>query len=378
MTWMDLSVPLSTGMPVYPGDPEVRIEAALTVAGDGANVLSLAIGTHTGTHADAPLHVSDGWASLNELPLGVFSGTAELADVRGVEGGRPITAGHLSGIAPAGTSASGPEYPERILLLRTGFADAWGTDEYLEHPWLDAAAAQLVVDLGYRAVGLDALSVDPTPHNGSAASAAAHSFPAHDILAGNGCIIVENLTGLEQVQDALDSGTAVEVFLFPLSIPGADGAPIRAVARPAAAPEQPPLGRSSGRDLSLEEVQDAADRLMAAFAACDTESYFASFGPDATFIFHPEAESPASRSAYRALWDGWLASGWRVLDCSSREQHIQLLGTTAVFSHRLATTVQTDRAGGRHTSDERETIVFSRTPDGSVRCVHEHLSLFPD
>ncbi|MET1086356.1 MAG: cyclase family protein [Arthrobacter sp.] len=375
---MDLSVPLRTGMPVYPGDPEVRIEAALTVSGDGANVLALAMGTHTGTHADAPLHVRDGWASLDELPLEVFSGSAELVDVRGVDYGRPITAGHLAGIAPTGTPAPGePGEPGRLLLLRTGFAEAWGTDEYLKHPWLDAAAAQLIVDRGYRAVGLDALSVDPTPHTGSAESADAHGFPAHDILAGNGCIIVENLTGLEQVQDALAAGSAVEVFLFPLSIPGADGAPIRAVARPVAVPGPTPPGGLRDRDLSLEEVQDAADRLMAAFAASDTESYFASFSPDATFIFHAEAESLASRSEYRSLWDGWLASGWQVLDCSSREQHIQLLGTTAVFSHRVATTVQTDRAGGRHASDERETIVFSRAPDGNVRCVHEHLSLFP-
>jgi len=43
----------------------------------------------------------------------------------------------------------------------------------------------------------------------------------------------------------------------------------------------------------------------------------------------------------------------------------------------VVTTVQTDAEGGRHTSDERETIVFSRGGDGSVRCVHEHLSLSP-
>ena len=374
---MDLSVPLVTGMPVYPGDPEVRIESALTVAGEGANVLSLAIGTHSGTHADAPLHVSDSWASLDQLPLELFSGTAELVDLRGVECGRPITAAHLAGIAPAAAASPGPGHPERLLLLLTGFAEAWGTEGYLKHPWLDAGAAQLIVDRGYRAVGLDALSVDPSPHAGAVGSAAAHGFPAHDILAGNGCVIVENLTGLEQVHDALASGSAVEVFLFPLSIPGADGAPIRAVARTLAAAEPAAAAGPSDRDLSLSEVQDAADRLMAAFAACDTESYFAAFSPDATFIFHAEAESPASRSAYRALWDGWLASGWQVLECSSLDQRIQLLGPTAVLSHRVVTTVQTDAEGGRHTSDERETIVFSRGGDGSVRCVHEHLSLFP-
>ncbi|WP_197410651.1 cyclase family protein [Arthrobacter sp. EPSL27] len=372
---MDLSFPLVTGMPVYPGDPEVLISSALTVAGEGANVLSLAIGSHSGTHVDAPRHVSDSWASLDELPLEVFSGTVEMVDVRGVKRGQPITAGHLAEIAPA--SAPGPGMPARLLLLRTGFAEAWGTGDYLQHPWLDAGAAQLIVDRGYRAVGLDALSVDPSPHPGSAASAAAHGFPAHDILAGNGCIIVENLAGLQQVQDALDSGSEVEIFLFPLSIPDADGAPIRAVARTVSAAQPKAAAAPGDVDLTLREVQDAAEALIAAFALCDTDSYFDAFSPDATFIFHPETESPASRSAYRGLWDGWLASGWKVLACSSQDQRIQLLGPAAVFSHRVVTTVQTDAAGGRHTSDERETIVFRRAADGSVRCVHEHLSLFP-
>ena len=101
MTWFDLSVPLRTGMPVYPGDPEVRIASALTVEADGANVLSLAMGSHSGTHADAPLHVGDGWAALDELPLSLFGGVAEIVDIRGVARGGAITAAQLAGIAPA-------------------------------------------------------------------------------------------------------------------------------------------------------------------------------------------------------------------------------------------------------------------------------------
>lgn len=389
MTWFDLSVPLRTGMPVYPGDPEVRIAAALTVEADGANVLSLALGSHSGTHADAPLHVGDGWAALDELPLSLFAGIAEIADVRGVARGGAITAAQLAGIAPAGSPGDpgNPGNPARILLLHTGCAAAWGSDEYLKHPWLEAAAAQLIVDRGYRAVGLDALSVDPSSPGAPDSTPADGGFPAHAVLAGNGCIIVENLTGLEQVQRARDAGSDVEVFLFPLNIPGADGAPIRAVARPLPAPElQPPtqtvlqqtvLQQTLPGALSREEVQEAADRLVAAFAATDTEAYFAAFSPQATFIFHTEDQSLGSRSAYRALWDSWLAGGWRVLECRSSEQDIQLLGDTAVFSHRVATTVQIDRGGGRETSDERETIVFSRAGDGSIVCVHEHLSACP-
>ena len=387
MTWFDLSVPLRTGMPVYPGDPEVRIASALTVEADGANVLSLGLGSHSGTHADAPLHVGDGWAALDELPLSLFGGVAEVVDVRDVARGGAITAAHLAGIAPAGSAGEPgkpgyPGSPEKILLLHTGCATAWGTEEYLKHPWLEAAAAQLIVDRGYRAVGLDALSVDPTSpgathgdqQGNQDGGPAGGGFPAHAILAGNGCIIVENLTGLEQVQRATDAGSDVELFLFPLSIPGADGAPIRAVARPLPAAVLQP---AAPRDLSREEVQEAADRLVAAFAATDTEAYFAAFSPEATFIFHPEAQRLGSRSAYRTLWDSWLAGGWRVLECRSSEQDIQLLGATAVFSHRVATTVRVDRDGGRDTSDERETIIFSRAPDGGIVCVHEHLSACP-
>jgi len=387
VTWFDLSVPLRTGMPVYPGDPEVRIASALTVEADGANVLSLGLGSHSGTHADAPLHVGDGWAALDELPLSLFGGVAEVVDVRDVARGGAITAAHLAGIAPAGSAGEPgkpgyPGSPEKILLLHTGCATAWGTEEYLKHPWLEAAAAQLIVDRGYRAVGLDALSVDPTSpgathgdqQGNQDGGPAGGGFPAHDILAGNGCIIVENLTGLEQVQRATDAGSDVELFLFPLSIPGADGAPIRAVARPLPAAVLQP---AAPRDLSREEVQEAADRLVAAFAATDTEAYFAAFSPEATFIFHPEAQRLGSRSAYRTLWDSWLAGGWRVLECRSSEQDIQLLGATAVFSHRVATTVRVDRDGGRDTSDERETIIFSRAPDGGIVCVHEHLSACP-
>jgi kynurenine formamidase/ketosteroid isomerase-like protein len=370
-------------MPVYPGDPEVVIAPALSVAADGANVLSLGLGSHSGTHADAPLHVHDGWAALDDLPLTRFSGLAELVDVRGVGRGGRISAADLSGLAPAGAPASagaagesGSGEPGRILLLHTGSAAAWGTDEYLKHPWLNADAAQLIVDRGYRAVGVDALSVDPSsgdPAGGTSADGGV--FPAHEILAGNGCVIVENLTGLEQVQRALDSGAAVEVFLFPLNVPGADGAPVRAVARPVAERNVRPPQR---HNLGIDEVQAAADSLVAAFAATDTAAYFAAFSPDATFIFHPEAKSLGSRSAYRELWDGWVAAGWRVLECRSSERNIQVLGTTAVFSHRVATTVRTDATGATSDSDERETIVFARAADGGVLAVHEHLSSCPE
>jgi kynurenine formamidase len=212
-TWLDLSVPLVTGMPVYPGDPRVDVSRALRVATDGVNVLSLHMGSQSGTHVDVPYHVDSAWPTLDQLPLDRFTGPAVVADVRGLPARAPITPDLL---VPA--LAQLRLLPGAILLLATGWSAYWGTDDYLAHPWLTPQAAEAVVNAGVRTVGIDALSVDPT---GDA------DLPAHRALCGPGGVIAENLTGLEQLLGRRN----IEVFLFPLHLPGADGAPVRAVAR---------------------------------------------------------------------------------------------------------------------------------------------------
>ncbi|MEU6576713.1 cyclase family protein [Streptomyces sp. NPDC046805] len=219
-TWLDLSVPLATGMPVYPGDPEVTVSPALHAESDGVNVLRLHMGSQSGTHVDAPYHVDDAWPRLDDLPLDRFAGKAVVADVRGLAPREAITPGMLTPALDAVAAA-----PGAMLLLATGWSAHWGTQEYLAHPWLTPAAAQAVVEAGVRTVAVDALSVDPTPQPGD--PLADFGLPAHRVLCGAGGVIAENLTGLEQLVDARE----VEVFLFPLRLPGADGAPVRAVAR---------------------------------------------------------------------------------------------------------------------------------------------------
>lgn len=125
--------------------------------------------------------------------------------------------------------------------------------------------------------------------------------------------------------------------------------------------------------LTRRDVEDAAARVIAAFSETDTETYFESFTPDATFVFHTEARRLQRRADYEALWQSWLAEGWRVTKCVSSNQSIQLLGNTAVFCHDVLTTINTGE-----TTLERETIVFHRDDAGSLRAVHEHLSPFPN
>jgi kynurenine formamidase len=219
-SWLDLSVPLVTGMPVYPGDPEVTVGPALRAPTDGVNVLRLHLGSQSGTHVDAPYHVDDAWPRLDELPLDRFAGRAVVADARGLPPRAPITPELL---APALGRVR--RVPCGILLLATGWSAHWGDAEYLAHPWLTTDAAEALIEAGIRTVAVDALSVDPTPGPGQPVTDFA--LPAHRVLCGAGAVIAENLTGLDRLVGAGD----IEVFLFPLRLPGADGAPVRAVAR---------------------------------------------------------------------------------------------------------------------------------------------------
>ena len=214
---LDLSVPIRTGMPVYPGDPEVEAVPALTVAESGVNVLRLHMGSQTGTHVDAPFHVDDALPRLDELPLTRFTGPAVVMDVRGLPPRAPIPPDAL----PPGLEAGD------VLVIATGWSEHWGTAGYLAHPYPAPETAEAIAAAGVRTVAVDALSVDRTPPSGSDA----FSLAAHRVLCGAGAVIAENLTGLGRLIDAQDAGCAIEVSLFPIALVGADGAPVRAVAR---------------------------------------------------------------------------------------------------------------------------------------------------
>ncbi|WP_084961303.1 cyclase family protein [Thermoactinospora rubra] len=211
MELIDLSVPIESGMPVYPGDPEVLTAPALTVASDGVNVLAVHLGSQSGTHVDAPYHIDDSLPRLDDLPLDRFTGPAVAVDARGRPPRSPLEAALFA------------EVPEDVIVLvATGWSARWGTYGYAEHPFLSEEAARVLVSRRVRAVGIDALSVDPTP---------AHDFPAHRVLCGAHVVIAENLANLTPVLTAQAAGRSLEAWLLPIRLAGADGAPVRAVCR---------------------------------------------------------------------------------------------------------------------------------------------------
>lgn len=127
--------------------------------------------------------------------------------------------------------------------------------------------------------------------------------------------------------------------------------------------------------LTSSDVLLAADRLVAAFAATDTDAYFGCFAPEATFVFYPEPARLGDRAEYEQLWASWLEGGWRVETCTSSDRLVQVYGDTAIFTHTVDTVVSVE---GEHTATrERETIVFVQDGD-RLLAVHEHLSSAPD
>jgi len=126
----------------------------------------------------------------------------------------------------------------------------------------------------------------------------------------------------------------------------------------------------------VEQVLSAARHLLEVFGAHRRSDYFACFAPDATFIFHTTPSTLGSRAEFEAEWDRWeREDGFRVLDCASRDQNVQMAGAVAIFTHRVATRVRSQ--GGELTSNERETIVFQRDAGGRWLAIHEHLSPVP-
>lgn len=202
----DVTWPVRTGIPVWPGDAPCGIcWTMLRAQGESVNVAELRMSAHTGTHADGPYHVTDEGIRIGAAPLGAYLGPALLVDVG--ERGR-IDAALVAEALRDGTV-------ERVLF-RTGCwtdPDAFPTG----FPAPDPDAARALVRAGARLVGTDAPSVDPFDSK---------ELEAHRVFGEGGVAILENLR-----LDGVPAGR-YELIALPLRLVEADASPVRAVLRP--------------------------------------------------------------------------------------------------------------------------------------------------
>jgi arylformamidase len=195
-------------MPVYEGDPGVKIEAWSSFAkGDSSNVSMLNFGAHTGTHVDAPAHFIEGANTIDKLSLEILIGPARVIQVP--EDYTEIDPAFLSGCDLADV--------ERVLF-RTRNSGFWDQGFRKDFTHLVPEAAELLVRNGVKLAGTDYLSIEKF-HSGH--------HRTHLTLLSHGIVIVEGLN-----LGDVPAGD-YELICLPLKIAdgSGDGAPARAVLR---------------------------------------------------------------------------------------------------------------------------------------------------
>jgi arylformamidase len=203
---IDISVMLSPDTPVWPGDtPFSCLWSWSMTEGSSVNVSAITMSPHAGTHADTPLHVTNGGAGSEALSLDAFRGPAVVVDVTDLD--REID------ITEIDQRAQGAVLTR--LLLKTGrsiaddtFPDSW--------PRLSVACAQELVRRGVVLFGMDCPSADDRDSK---------TLEVHHALLDHGVCVLENL----DLRRA-DAGEYV-LDALPMKVAGLDAAPVRAVLR---------------------------------------------------------------------------------------------------------------------------------------------------
>lgn len=204
--FIDISYPIDENIAIYPGNPTFHMERVQDIEkGDSSNVSAITMGSHTGTHIDAPAHFIKGGAKVDEIPLDYMNGKAKVIDATRR---KSINLDLLQGVDIE---------HDAILLFKTDNSFNWSCDSILDdYVTLTYEAAAYLVSLEkIKLIGIDYLTIERPPKR------RADGKSIHRILLSNGILISEALC-LKNV-----SAGDYEFFCFPLRLTGADGCPVR-------------------------------------------------------------------------------------------------------------------------------------------------------
>lgn len=203
----DISLTVTPALPVWPGDPSVKVERISKMEeGRHNNVSQIAMSAHAGTHVDAPYHfIADG-KTIEQLSLDTLIGPAQVVEIAGDS--ELITAENLKSAGiPAGTTR---------LLLKTRNSGYWtqpGLPFQKDFSAVSPDGAEYLVQQGIKLVGIDYFSIAPF----------GDSVPTHRTLLGAQIVVLEGLN-LSQVPAG-----PYQLYCLPLKLGGSDGAPARAI-----------------------------------------------------------------------------------------------------------------------------------------------------
>lgn len=204
MRELDISIPMGSRTPEWPGDKPFSCGWTMTLAGGGSvNLSAITTSPHVGTHADAPLHVRDGWLASHELPLSAFAGRASVCSVD--PSLETVELKDLTSLPSRG--------PVERLLLRTQCSVAGGSFPK-RWPVLSVEAVRVLLGRGLVLLGVDTPSLDGLHSK---------TLPVHHALFSGGAFNLENLD-LRSIADG-----EYELIAYPLLLADLDAAPVRAI-----------------------------------------------------------------------------------------------------------------------------------------------------
>ncbi len=203
--WIDVSVGIESGMPVWPGDPSPLITRVASFEGGDDYQLSEAFfGLHSGTHIDAPLHFIPGGKCIAEIALHKLVGLVRVLDA---------TSCKL--IDAAWLSEKSIEAGERLFFKTCSSTENRNPDPSCPFRALDDSAARYLVDKKIEMAGIDGLSI----------AILQQLKEVHVTLLNAEIVIVENLD-LQKISEGY-----FEMLCLPVKISGAEAAPARVLLR---------------------------------------------------------------------------------------------------------------------------------------------------
>ncbi|HMP67485.1 MAG TPA: cyclase family protein [Candidatus Paceibacterota bacterium] len=205
MKIIDISIPITNNTIIYPGDPVIVIEKHKSIPKDSSNISKISIGSHAGTHIDAPLHSFENGNSIDSYQLENFVGKCSVLDFSNIDFGDSIKISDLE----KNTILEGDR-----ILCKTKNSDRGFSEFYSDFVYLDGDAAEFLAMKNIKLFGIDYLSVKQKGSKDNRSHTA---------------LLSKNIPILETINLKNVSPGEYELFCPPIKFAGIDGAPTRAI-----------------------------------------------------------------------------------------------------------------------------------------------------
>ncbi|MBE5816555.1 MAG: cyclase family protein [Clostridiales bacterium] len=202
----DITHALCSDTPVWPGDPPVSVKGSASIDnGDVCNLTSLVLGSHAGTHMDAPYHVFKDGKRLSQIELELLIGDCLVIEILNK---REISRNDIEGLIPKGT--------RRLLIKTSNSQREFYGDFKTDYASVDAGAVEYILSMGVRLLGVDYLSLGVW----------GKTLEVHNSFFTNGGEVIVESLNLRDVP-----GGEYELVCLPMKLSCEDGAPVRCILR---------------------------------------------------------------------------------------------------------------------------------------------------